>query len=137
MALNYVVAQGKMTRNAEVKTTPSGKRVTVFCVACQRNYKNTEGKYEADFIDCVAYDKTGEFICKYFSKGSDIIVSGELTTRVYDDKNGVKHKVASIIVSKAFFVGGSNQNQNASQNTAPNSPSEAYEPSGNSELPFE
>ena len=135
--LNTITVQGKMTRNAEVKTTPSGKTVTVFCVACQRNYKNTEGKYEADFIDCVAHEKTGEFICKYFSKGSDIIVSGELTTRVYDDMNGVKHKVASIVVSKAFFVGGSNQNQNATQNTAPNSPSEPSEPSGDVSLPFE
>ena len=136
MALNQITIQGRMTRDAEEKNTPSGKAVTVFCVACQRNYKNTEGKYETDFIDCVANDKIGDFIRKFFCKGSEIIVSGELTTRTYDDKNGVKHKVATIIVNKAYFVGNGNQNQGSTQATAQNSPSEATPTSDNNELPF-
>lgn len=137
MALNQITIQGRMTRDAESKNTPSGKAVTVFCVACQRNYKNAEGKYEADFIDCVAYDKLGEHIRKWFHKGEDILLTGELTTRTYDDKNGVKHKVATIIVNKAFFVGNGNQNQGNTQATAQNSPSDTPYASGNNELPFE
>ncbi len=132
MALNYVVAQGKLTRDAEAKPTSSGKPLTVFCIACQRNYKNAQGKYDADFIDCVAYDKTGDVIRKYFSKGSDIIVSGEFTTNTYEDKNGTKHKVASIVVNKVYFCG-SKQSSN-SQAAQPTS-AEPIEETG--ELPFE
>lgn len=138
MALNQITIQGRMTRDAEAKNTPSGKTVTVFCVAVQRNYKNAEGKYEADFIDCVAYDKLGEHIRKWFHKGEDILLTGELTTRTYDDKNGVKHKVATIITNKVFFSGannGSNQ-QTTSQPTQPTQQVQS-EAGGGNELPFE
>ena len=132
MALNYVVAQGKLVRDAEAKPTSTGKNLTVFCIACQRNYKNSQGKYDADFIDCVAYDKTGDVIRKYFSKGSEIIVSGEFTTNTYEDKNGTKHKVASIVVNKVYFCG-SKQNSN----TQAAQPTSAEPIEESSELPFE
>ena len=140
MALNQITVQGRMTRDAEAKNTPSGKTVTVFCVAVQRNYKNAEGKYEADFIDCVAYDKLGEHIRKWFHKGEDILLTGELTTRTYDDKNGVKHKVATIITNKVFFSGannGSNQQTTSQPQPAQQTQQVQSEAGGGNELPFE
>ena len=138
--LNQITIQGRMTREAEVKNTPSGKTVTVFCVAVQRNYKNAEGKYESDFIDCVAYDRTGEFIRQYFHKGEMILLNGELTTRTYEDKNGTKHKVASIIVSKTYFTGNNESKPTAvaqpTQSVAPVAQEEQFDSSGGGELPF-
>ena len=102
--LNQITIQGRMAKDAEDKMLNSGKVMTTFCVAVQRNYKNNEGKYDADFIDCVAYGKTGEFIGKYFHKGDFILLSGELQIRTYDDKNGVKHKVSVVNTANAYFV---------------------------------
>ena len=138
--LNTISIQGRMTNDAEAKTTASGNTFYVFGVACQRNYKNAEGKYDADFFDCVANGATGEHISRYFKKGNQVLLTGEMQTRTYDDNNGIKHKVATVVVNKAYFCGDKNNTQPTQANaapTAPNSPSEAYVPSGDSELPFE
>lgn len=128
--LNIITIQGKLCKDVEMKPTQTGRTIAVFCIAVQRNFKNAEGKYEADFIDCVAFDKQGEHINKYFHKGSDIIVTGELQTRTYDDKNGVKHKSAVVNVNKVFFAGGKSE---SSQNSAPAESNITPD----SELPFE
>ena len=129
--LNQVVIQGNLCRDAEIKQNAKGKTFVVFCVAVGRNYRNTEGKYDADFIDCVAYEKIGDHIAKYFHKGSEIIVSGELQTNVYNDKNGVKHKASTINVSKVYFSKNSGNVSGESQATASSTQAES------SELPFE
>ena len=102
--LNAVFIQGRLVKNVEMKEG-NGKAFAVFCVACQRNFKNAKGEYDTDFVDCVAYGATGDFINKYFHKGDMILVSGELNLRIYEDKNGTKHKVAVINVNKAHFTG--------------------------------
>ena len=108
--LNTITIQGKLTKDIEVRVTNNGKKFTLFCVACQRNYKNAEGKYEADFIDCIASEKIAEHIAKYYKKGSEIIVSGELQTKMYDDSNGQKRKSILVNVAKTFFTSGKTEN---------------------------
>ena len=128
--LNQITIQGRMAKDAEDKMLNSGKVMTTFCVAVQRNYKNSEGKYDADFIDCVAYGKTGEFIGKYFHKGDFILLSGELQIRTYDDKNGVKHKVSVINTGKVYFLGDNRKKETQTSNEAPTD-------SESVDLPFE
>ena len=140
--LNQVTIQGNLTRDCEVKTLNNGTKITIFCVAVQRNFKDAAGQYQTDFIDCMSFEKT-DFISKYFHKGDSIIVTGELQTRTYDDKNGVKHKVTTINVSKAFFAGGKkNDNRTSGSATTASvapagSESENFEADESGELPFE
>ena len=126
--LNTITIQGKLTKDIEIRTTNNGKKFALFCIACQRNYKNAEGKYDADFIDCIASEKIAEHIARYFRKGNEIIISGELQTRMYDDQNGQKHKSVIVNVGKTFFTSGKTENNGNAQATA-------TEESG--ELPFE
>lgn len=133
--LNTIVIQGRLAADCEVKNTPNGALATNFAVAVQRNYKNREGKYDVDFIECMSFEKT-PFISKYFHKGDSIIVTGELMTNVYTDTEGKKRKVYAVNVSKAHFCGktGGNGNQQAS---APVQPTQTVEPYESGELPFE
>jgi single-strand DNA-binding protein len=95
---------GRLTRDPELRRTGSGLAVASFSVAVERDYPNKEtGEKEVDFIDCVAWRQTGEFISKYFSKGSLIVVSGRLQLRGWTDKDGNKRKSAEIVVDNAYF----------------------------------
>ena len=131
--LNSTVLQGRLAADCEVKNTPNGALVTNFAVAVQRNFKNTEGKYDTDFIDCVSFEKT-PFISKYFHKGDSITVTGELQTRIWTDDNGKKHKSYIVNVAKAFFGIESKASKPTTQAAQSVAPAE-YEESG--ELPFE
>ena len=97
--MNITALTGRFTKQPEVKTTNSGKSVCSFCIAVNRSYGDT-----TDFIDCVAWEKTAEFIGKYFNKGSKIEIEGEINTRDYTDSNGVKRKVTEVKVSQAGFA---------------------------------
>lgn len=117
--LNQVTIQGRMTKDAEIRTSTNGKSFTIFSVAVQRNYKGSNGKYDADFIDCIASEKVAEHIAKYFKKGSEIIISGEIQTRMYE-ADGQKRKSVLVNVSKTFFTSGkteSNGNAEPQDNT--------------------
>ena len=100
--LNTIVIQGRLAADCEVKNTPNGALATNFAIAVQRNFKNTNGQYDTDFIDCVSFEKT-PFISKYFHKGDSIIVTGELQTRIWTDDNGKKRKSYIVNVAKAYF----------------------------------
>ena len=131
--LNIITLQGRMAADCEVKLTPNQTKYTNFAIAVQRNFKNSQGQYDTDFIDCVSFEKT-PFISKYFHKGDSITVTGELQTRIWTDDNGKKHKSYVVNVAKAFFgIEGkaSKPTTQAAQNVAPSE----YEESG--ELPFE
>ena len=123
--LNQVTIQGRMAKDAEDRMMNNGKVMTTFSVAVQRNYK-IDGKYEADFIDCVAFDKIAEHIGKYFHKGDMILLTGELQTKLYEDKNGKKHKAVAVRVNSTYFV-----TDKAATSSKP------ANVSGNDELPFE
>lgn len=105
--LNKVILMGRITQDLEVKQTTGGQAVLSFSVAVQRSYKDQSGQYPTDFLDCVAWGQTAEFIGRYFSKGRMIVVEGNLRKRVWEDKNGVKHYPTEIFVDNASFAGDS------------------------------
>lgn len=104
-ASNGVHIMGRITRDLELRHTQSGTAVCQFCVAVTRSFKDTNGEYQSDFIDCVAWRNSAEFITKYFSKGAMIALDGELQTRNYTDKDGNKRKATELLVSGAAFTG--------------------------------
>ena len=101
--INNAVLMGRLTANPELKTTPSDVSVTPFTIAVDRKYGGQEK--QTDFIDCVAWRQTAEFICRYFRKGDLIAVEGELQTRNYEDKNGNKRKAVEVVVNNVSFCG--------------------------------
>ena len=101
--LNKVVIMGRLTAAPELRHTASGIAVTSFCIACERSYVKAGTERATDFIDVVAWQKTAEFICRYFGKGSMIIVEGELQTRTYTDKTGNNRKAVEVMARNAFF----------------------------------
>lgn len=103
--INRVVLMGRITHDLEVKQTPSGVAALSFSVAVERNFKNQSGEHDADFITCVAWKNTAEFIGKYFGKGRMIALEGQLRSRTYEDKNGTKHYVTEVYVDTASFTG--------------------------------
>lgn len=102
--LNKSIIQGRLTADAELKQTPSGKSVCSFTVATERNYSANNERI-TDFIPCVAWGNTAEFICKYFPKGAKIIVEGAWTSRKFADKNGNNRTVIELLIEKAYFDG--------------------------------
>lgn len=109
MALNRVVLIGRITQDLEVKQTQNGVACLQFTIAVDRNFKNANGEYEADFISCVAWRESAEFINRYFSKGRMIAVEGQLRSRTYEDKNGSKHYITEVYVDSASFTGEKSQ----------------------------
>ena len=101
--LNKVILGGRLTADVELKTTPSGVSVCTFSLAVNRKYSK-EGEQAADFINCVAWRTTAEFISKYFRKGNSICIMGNIQTRSYTDKDGIKRNVTEVIVDEAMFV---------------------------------
>ncbi len=103
--LNKVILMGRITQDLEVKQTPQGVSVLSFSVAVQRSYARQGEERQTDFINCVAWRQQAEFIGRYFSKGRMIALEGNLRTRTYDDKNGVKHYVTEVYVDNVSFTG--------------------------------
>ena len=102
--LNHIVVMGRLVRDPELRRTGSGVAVATFRVAVDRDYVPKDGgERRADFIDCVAWRATGEFISKYFSKGRMIVVDGRLEMRDWTDKEGNKRTSAEINVANAYF----------------------------------
>ena len=97
--LNHSVIMGRFVRDPEIRRTNSGKAVTSFTIACDKPGRDSG----ASFIDCVAWEKTAEFISNYFMKGSAIIVEGRLESRQYEAKDGQKRTVTEVVVSQAHF----------------------------------
>lgn len=102
--LNRIVIMGRLTREPELRRTGSGIAVTSFTVAVDRDFAPKDsGEREADFIDCVAWRGTGEFVDKYFSKGSMVVVAGRLQIRQWTDKEGNKRRSAEIVADDVYF----------------------------------
>ena len=116
--LNQIVIMGRLTRDPELRRTGSGLAVASFSVAVDRDWPNKEtGEKETDFIDCVAWRQTGEFVSKYFEKGSMIVVSGRLQIRPWTDKDGNKRKTAEIVVDNVYF--GESKKKDSTTNASP------------------
>ena len=102
--LNHITIMGRLTRDPELRRTGSGIAVASFTVAVDRDYSGKDGgEKETDFIDCVAWRQTGEFVSKYFTKGRMIVVSGRLQIRGWTDKDGNKRKTAEVVADNCYF----------------------------------
>ena len=102
--LNHITIMGRLTRDPELRRTGSGIAVASFTVAVDRDFSGRDGgEKETDFIDCVAWRQTGEFVSKYFTKGSMIVVSGRLQIRNWNDKDGNKRRSAEVVADNVYF----------------------------------
>ncbi len=102
--LNHIVIMGRLTRDPELRTTQSGVSVTSFTVAVDRDFGGRDGgERQTDFIDCVAWRQTGEFVSKYFHKGSMIVVSGRLQSRKWQDREGNNRTSWEIVADNVYF----------------------------------
>ena len=143
--LNIVALQGRLAADPEQRTTQNGTSVTSFSLAVQRNVKGSDGEYGTDWIDCVAWKGTAEFICKYFQKGRLMAVNGTLQTRSYE-KDGSKRKATEVVVQSAYFCESRNTSSGAQYrepavssalpDTSPLSQDEMEEILGADDLPF-
>ena len=103
--LNRIFLMGRLVADPELRQTPNGISVASFRIAVDRNYQNkASGERQTDFISCVAWRQTGEFISRYFSKGRMICVEGSLQTRSYEDKTGQKRTAFDVVVDQAYFA---------------------------------
>lgn len=102
--LNHITIMGRLTRDPELRRTGSGTAVTSFTVAVDRDFGGKDGgEKETDFIDCVAWRQTGEFVSKHFTKGRMIVVSGRLQIRSWTDKDGNKRRAAEVVADNCYF----------------------------------
>ena len=102
--LNHITIMGRLTRDPELRRTGSGVAVASFTVAVDRDFGGRDGgEKETDFIDCVAWRQTGEFVSKYFTKGRMAVVSGRLQIRGWTDKDGNKRRPAEVVADNCYF----------------------------------
>lgn len=102
--LNHITIMGRLTRDPELRRTGSGIAVASFTLAVDRDFKPEDGgEKETDFIDCVAWRQTGEFVSKYFAKGRMAVVSGRLQIRGWTDKDGNKRRTAEVVADNVYF----------------------------------
>ena len=101
--LNHITVMGRMTRDPETRYTRNNTPVCSFTLAVERDRKNEDGSRETDFINCVAWRSTAEFISKYFRKGSMAVAAGRLQLRDWTDKDGNKRRQAEILCENVYF----------------------------------
>ena len=111
--LNKVILMGRFTRDPELRSTPQGISTCAFSIAVDRNFVRQGEERKADFINCVAWRQTAEFISKYFKKGNMVALEGSIQTRSWDDQDGKKHYVTEVIVSQVYFAEGKRESEDA------------------------
>ncbi|MGT2800685.1 single-stranded DNA-binding protein [Streptococcus marmotae] len=124
--INNVVLVGRMTRDAELKYTPSNQAVATFTLAVNRNFKNQNGEREADFINCVMWRQQAENLANWAKKGALIGITGSIQTRSYDNQQGQRVYVTEVIANNFQLLesrnqggqGGSSQNENKQEQTS-------------------
>ncbi len=135
--MNKVILLGNLTRDPEQRQTKSGVEVSIFTLAVNRQFKNKNGDYEADFIRCIAFGRTAELIGQYLSKGSKCAIEGRIQTRNYE-VDGQTRYVTEIVAENVQFIGkGKTPNQSQNADTSQNEASQ-IDPYGidDSDLPF-
>lgn len=110
--LNKVILMGRLTSDPELKQTPNGVSVTSFSLAVERNFTSKGAERQTDFINCVAWRQTAEFISHYFAKGRLMAVEGSLQVRNYVDKNENKRQAVEVIVDQAYFADSTKSDDN-------------------------
>ena len=114
--LNHITAAGRLTKDPELRRTQNGVAVASFTIACDRDIKDASGNKQTDFIDCVAWRNTAEFVDKYLTRGRMVIVSGRLQMREWTDKNGNKRRNAEILVESVYFGDSKREAENTEKN---------------------
>ena len=119
--LNRIIIMGRLTADPELRRTGTGIAVTSFTLAVDRDYTGKDGgEKETDFIDCVAWRNTGEFVAKHFTKGRMAVASGRLQIRSYTDKDGNKRRIAEVIADSVYFGDSKSSSANQAPVLAPN-----------------
>ena len=137
--INQVVLVGRLTRDTEVRYTQSEKAVGNFTLAINRRFKNQNGEYETDFIDCVVFGKQAETMAQYTKKGDLIGVEGSIQKRAYEDKEGNKRYTTEIMVEKITFLQTNKKSETTQTTTQQNDPYKEFGEiveNENLELPF-
>ena len=116
--MNKILLMGRLTKDPELRYTQGGTAVASFTLAVNRSFANQNGEREADFINCVAWQKAAEFVANYFKKGQQMALEGRLQVRSYDDNNGQRRWVTEVVTEKVEFVGSKGGNGNSSSNGA-------------------
>ena len=106
--MNKILLIGRLTKEPELRYTQSGTAVASFTLAVNRSFTNQNGEREADFINCIAWQKAAEFVSQYFKKGQQMALEGRLQVRSYDDNNGQRRWVTEVVTEKVEFVGSKN-----------------------------
>lgn len=143
--LNHISLMGRLTRDPELRYTSSGTAVASFSLAVERDFVSRDGgERQTDFIDCVAWRQTGEFVSKYFAKGNMAAVSGRLQIRDWNDKEGNKRRSAEVVVDNVYFCESKKSRESSGPASAPAGYHEAARggsafaelDDGDGELPF-
>ncbi len=112
--MNKVILTGRLTRDPELRTTGSGMAVASFSIAVNRNFKNKEGNYDADFFNVSIFGKPAANVSKYCFKGSQVGVEGRIQNRTYDAQDGTKRYVTDIVADHVEFLGSKKDNNQGS-----------------------
>lgn len=118
--INTVALSGRLTKDPEVRRTQNNKAVSSFTIAVDRDYKNQDGTRTADFVNCVAWEKSAELLQSYCHKGDMIGVEGRVQTRNYQDRNGNRVYVTEILAHRLSFLGSSRNNDSDGSSTPTN-----------------
>lgn len=124
--LNVAVLQGRLVADPELRHTQSGTAVCSFRVAVDRNFAGASGQRQADFIDIVAWRSTAEFVCKYFTKGQLVALSGRIQSRSYEDKTGSKRTAVEVVAEQVSFCGPKKDRESAPERPADPIPTADY-----------
>ena len=122
--LNHIVIMGRLTRDPELRRTGSGVAVANFTLAVDRDFAGKDSEKETDFIDCVAWRNTGEFVSKYFTKGRMACVVGSLQLRDWIDKDGNKRRAAEVVADNVYFADSKTAADNGSRGAAAHAPTQ-------------
>lgn len=117
--LNHITIMGRITKDIELRRTATGVAVASFTLAVDRDFKEKNGDRETDFIECVAWKNTAEFISKFFAKGRMAVVSGRLQIRSWQDKDGNKRRTAEVLAENVYFGDSKPATDNNVGHTAP------------------
>lgn len=136
--MNKCLLVGNLTKDVEYQTTASGVSVCRFTIAVNRKFKNDKGEYDSDFINCVAWRSTADFISKYAHKGNKVGVSGSIQTRTYDAQDGTKRYVTEVIADEVELYTPKSENENKPQTEASvkQEVMQKFEPISEDNLPF-
>jgi single-strand DNA-binding protein len=139
--LNKVFIMGRLARDPELRRTQNGTAVASFTLAVDRDYKGASGERETDWIDCVAWRQSGEFVSRYFTKGRMAVVEGRLQIRDWTDNNGNKRRSTEVMVENIYFADSKNAKPGEAAtertpNPAPPPKQEYTDMDDQEELPF-